>query len=263
MSGLQTFNYGTNNVRTVQQDGELWFVLKDICAILGLGNPSAVASKLDDDERNILILSDTIRGNPNFIGVNESGLYTTILRCNKPDAKTFRKWLTSEVLPSIRKNGIYATETTIDSMIADPEFAIKLLTNLKEEKDKRKALEAENAYQKHKLIEAKPKLEFVDNVLECDDTVNITQIAKDYGMSGKALNQILKDLKVQYKLNGQWLLCSEHQNCGYTRSRTSCSKTKDGKRHSYMHTRWTQKGRMFVYEILKSVGILPLSERGE
>lgn len=262
MNEMQVFNYGENNVRTVQKNGELWFVLKDVCSALGIDTSQLkkVADRLDDEEKGRSQIT-TPGGNQETWIINESGLYTITLRCNKPEAKPFRKWVTSEVLPSIRKHGAYMTEVTINSIISNPEFGIQLLTTLKEEQDKRKALELENACQKQQLLEAKPKLEYVDIILSCENAVNITQIAKDYGMSGVKMNSILKDLGIQYKQNGQWLLYSKHAKKGYTKSKTVYHKCNDGTYHASLHTMWTQKGRMFLYEKLKSIGILPLIER--
>ena len=142
MNQLQIFNYNSKIIRTVQRDGEIWFVLRDVCQVLDLGSPHKVADRLDTDEKGRNLIP-TPGGDQETTIINESGLYHVILRSDKPEAKPFRKWVTSEVLPSIRRHGLYATPDTIEKMLADPDTAIKLLTTLKVERSKRQALEAE------------------------------------------------------------------------------------------------------------------------
>ena len=107
MNEITTFTYNMNRVRTVFKEGEPWFVLKDVCEILDIGNSRMVAERLDDDEKNSVSITDGNRGNPNFTVISESGLYNVIFLSRKPEAKKFKKWVTSEVLPSIRKTGSY------------------------------------------------------------------------------------------------------------------------------------------------------------
>lgn len=114
MNELQVFTYQSSDVRTVMKDGEPWFVLKDVCDVLGLAKPSNVATRLDDDERGACLMG-TPSGDQNMIIISESGLYNVILRSDKPEAKPFRKWVTSQVLPSIRKTGAYSTNALPDS----------------------------------------------------------------------------------------------------------------------------------------------------
>lgn len=262
MNEMRIFNYGTNNVRTVQKDDEPWFVLKDVCSILGMdvSKLKQVTDRLEDDEKARYSVP-TIKGNQEMWIINESGLYSVILRSDKSEAKQFRKWVTSEVIPSIRKHGAYMTEVTIDNIINNPEFGIQLLTTLKQEQDKRKALELENAQQKQMLLEAKPKLDYVDQILSTKSAINITQIAKDYGIGGVTLNKKLHELGIQYKQNGQWLLYEKYAKRGYTKSRTVYYEDYCGEIRSVIHTMWTQKGRMFLYEKLKANGMLPLIEQ--
>lgn len=124
-----------------------------------------------------------------------------------------------------------------------------------------KALEAENAQQKQLLLEAEPKLNYVDQILKSKNAINITQIAKDYGMAGAKMNNLLHDLGIQYKQHGQWLLYSKYANQGYTKSKTGYYVDENEQAYSYIHTKWTQKGRLFLYEQLKSIGVLPLIEQ--
>jgi len=134
-SNVVVYNHKNMELRTVMIDEEAWFVAKDVCDNLGLNDVSQAVGRLDDDEKNTTkIIRSNTRGNPNTLVINESGLYSLILTSTKPTAKKMKKWVTSEVLPSIRKHGMYATEITIDNMIANPDFAIKLLQDLKEER---------------------------------------------------------------------------------------------------------------------------------
>jgi len=161
------------------------------------------------------------------------------------------------VIPSIRKHGLYA----VDQLIDDPELAIKAFTALKEEREQRKLLEAENAKQKQIIGELKPLADYTDMILKNKGLVTTNQIAKDYGMSARALNKKLHELGVQYKQSEQWLLYEKYQACGYTHSKTVEITHKDGSPDVKMHTKWTQKGRLFIYNLLKEQNILPIIEQ--
>ena len=131
-------------IRTVEVGGEPWLVGKDVAVALGYSNTrDALERHVDAEDKNTVVNPDGNRGNPNMTIINESGLYSLVLSSKLPGAKKFKRWVTSEVLPSIRKHGTYMTSDTIDKMINSPEFGIKLLTALKDEQDKRKSLEAE------------------------------------------------------------------------------------------------------------------------
>ena len=138
---------------------------------------------------------------------------------------------------------------------------IQALTALKEEREKRKLLETENAQQKQIIGELKPRADYTDRILSNKGLVTITQIAKDYGMSGRKMNKILEDLHVQYKQSGQWLLYADYHDKGYTHSKTINITRKDGTPDVTMETKWTQKGRLFIYDLLKSKDILPTIEQ--
>ena len=205
MNNFQPFSnpeFGT--IRTIVKDNDVWFVGKDIAEALGYSNTrDAVARHVDDEDKTSVVISD---GGSNYKSkttfINESGLYSLVLSSKLPNAKKFKRWVTSEVLPSIRKHGMYATAQTIETMLADPDNAIRMLTALKEERAKRieqekqiKTLTAENQMQAQMISEFKPKVEYVDIILRSTDTVTTTQIAADYGLSAKKLNKILHDEK--------------------------------------------------------------------
>lgn len=257
---LQIFDYNNSRVRTVQKGGEPWFVLKDVCGVLDISNHKMTAQRLDVDEVSQTYLTDSIGRQQETTIINESGLYNVLIRSDKPEAKPFRKWVTSEVLPSIRKHGLYATE----DLLANPDLAIAAFTALKEERAKRQMLEQENTKQKE-LISSQadtisvlePKASYCDMVLKAQNPITVTQIAKDYGMSATSFNKLLKELKVQYKSGSSWVLYQKYANNGYTKSSTFSLDNKS----SVIHTYWTQKGRLFLYDILKKNGTLPTMEK--
>lgn len=263
MNELKVFeNEQFGKVRTIIINNEPWFVGKDVASILGYAKPlNAISTHIDEDDSLKQGLIDNMGRTQETILINESGLYSLILSSKLPKAKEFKHWVTSDVLPSIRKYGLYATDNLIDKVVDNPDFLIDILTKYKEEKQKSKML-GEQVLERDKIIEEqKPKINYVDKVLSSNSLVTITQIAKDYGMSAKAFNKVLADNKIQFKVNGQWCLYSEYQNNGYTHSKTYEFEKSNGLIDTKMNTLWTQKGRLFLYETLKKVGILPLMER--
>lgn len=254
MDELKVWNYNNSEVRTVNINNEPWWVLTDVCKVLELSNATKVAQRLEEDERSNFKLGR--QGEATII--NESGLYSVILRSDKPQAKPFRKLVTSEVLPSIRKTGMYAT----DELLNNPDLAIKAFTALKEEREKTKALTETVVIQQQQIAELQPKGSYYDLVLNCKDLISTTEIAKDYGKSARWLNELLHKLKVQYKQGGKiWLLYQKYAVKGYTSTKTQAYNGNDGQVHTKVHTYWTQKGRLFIYDLLKSNGVLPLIEQ--
>ena len=261
-NNIQIFkNAEFGNVRLVEIDNEPWFVGKDITDILGYTNASkALADHVDSEDK---LNNDSLSSLGQRGGwlINESGLYSLILSSKLPTAKFFKRWVTSEVLPTIRKHGAYMTEDTLKKAIQEPDFLIKLATELKDEREKRKSAELDAAQKSQIINELKPKADYTDRILQSKSLVTITQIAKDYGMSGRAMNEQLHKLKVIYKLGSQWLLYSKYQAKGYTHSETVDIEHSDGRSDVVMNTKWTQKGRLFLYELLKANGVLPVIER--
>lgn len=258
-TNLQTWNYESSEVRTIQKNGEPWWVLADVCKVLDLSNPSKVADRLEPDEKANFELG--LRGGATNC-INESGLYAVILRSDKPQAKPFRKWVTNEVLPSIRKHGAYMTDQTLERALTSPDFLIELATQLKAEQAQRKQLETTVAVQNQQIAELQPKASYYDVVLNCKDLISIGKIAKDYGWSAQKLNEYLHKHGVQYKQGKTWLLYQKYAGMGYTSTKTHTYHGDDGREHAAEpHTYWTQKGRLFIYDLLKSDGIYPLIER--
>ena len=186
--------------------------------------------------------------------VSESNLYKLIFQSKKKEAEAFTDWVTSEVLPAIRKHGLYA----IDDLLENPDMAIAALQKLKEERQLRLQAQEEVAQKNQIIQELQPKATYYDLVLQNKSLVAISVIAKDYGMSAKKMNKILHELKIQFKQGNTWLLYQKYAGKGYTQSKTH---TIDAD-YSKMHTYWTQKGRLFLYDLLKNKkGILPLIEQ--
>lgn len=257
MNELKVFTNETfGQVRTVVKGNEPWFVAADVCRALELGNTSMALSRLDEDEKGIS-LTDTPGGKQEMTIVNEPGLYSLVLGSRKPEAKEFKRWITHEVIPSIRKHGMYAT----DELLANPDFAIQVFQELKAEREAKKALMAQNAMQAQRIAEMEPKATYYDEVLKCKDSLPTSIIAKDYGWSAKRLNAFLHEKGVQYKLQGTWLLYSKYADKGYTKSETFPYESSYGNTHTAINTKWTQAGRLFIYELMKRNGNKPIIER--
>ena len=250
MQELKVFDYNSMQVRMVEKNGEPWFVLKDVSTVLSIGNSRDVFNRLDDDERGVTQI-DTLGGKQKLQVINEPGLYKVILRSDKPEAKPFSKWVTRDVLPSIRKHGMYATDELLDN----PDLLISVATALKEEREQKKALETQNLVLEQKIAEYEPIVQYVDMILQCKDAVATSQIAADYGLSARRLNQILHEEQIQHNIGGQWILYSKHMNKGYTKSETFSFKRSDGRDDVKMQTKWTQKGRLMIHNLLENRGI--------
>lgn len=264
MNEIKIWNYESSEIRTIEIDGEPWFVAKDVATVLGYAKPlNAVSTHVDADDSLKQGLIDSMGRVQETILINESGLYSLILSSKLPDAKKFKRWVTNEVLPSIRKHGAYMTESTLEQALTSPDFIIQLATKLKEEQERRRKLETTVAVQEQQIAELQPKASYYDVVLNCKDLLSITSIAKDYGKSGTWLNSYLHEKGVQYKQGKLWLLYQKYAEKGYTSTKTQTFAGNNGSQHTSVHTYWTQKGRLFIYELLKSGGILPLIEIGE
>ena len=180
MNELKLFeNQEFGQVRVINQNGEPYFVLKDVCEVLGLTNASMIAGRLDDDEVTKFNLGG-LSGETNI--VNESGLYSVILRSDKPQAKQFKKWITAEVIPSIRKHGAYMTADTIEKTLTDPDYLIRLATRLKEEMEGRARAERQ-------IEQDKPKVLFADAVSTSKSAILIGELAKILRQNGIEIGQ--------------------------------------------------------------------------
>jgi prophage antirepressor-like protein len=238
-------------------NGKEYFPASRCAAILGYTNTrDAISRHCRGVVKHDIIDNLGRTQETNFIP--EGDLYRLIIRSNLPKAEQFERWVFDEVLPSIRKFGLYATDALIDDILNNPDLGIKLFTEYKQAKERAKQLELETAKQKQIIGELRPKAYYYDLIVQNKSLVPITKIAKDYGMSGRAMNKLLHELGVQYKMGNTWLLYQDYADQGYTQSKTH---TIDAER-SVMHTYWTQKGRLFLYDLLKNKrGLLPVIER--
>lgn len=239
-------------VRTVELDGEPWLVGKDVAAALGYSNTrDALDRHVDPEDKNTVVNPDGNRGNPNMTIINESGLYSLVLSSKLPTARKFRHWVTSEVLPSIRRTGGY-------NLPKDYPSALRALADTEE---KRLALLAENEAQRQVIADFEPVRQYVDTILHSKGSLATSQIAADYGISARALNRILHEEGIQHKVNSQWILYCEHMGKGWTDIRTIQFIHSDGRPDAKMMTYWTQKGRMMIHDLLAQRGIVPVMDR--
>lgn len=244
---LQEFNFNGQEVRTVMKNNTLYFIGKDVAEVLGYRRPTkAIADHIDDEDKDEVPIQDSIGRSQMTPIINESGLYSLILKSNLDTAKRFKRWVTSEVLPSIRKRGLYAT----DELLNNPDLLIQVATELKNEREQRLIAE-------QRINELQPKATYYDLVLQNKSLISVSKIAKDYGQSAQWLNSKLHELGVQYKQGGTWLLYQKYADKGYTQSTTHVIDEERNK----LFTKWTQKGRLFIYELLKGQDVLPLIEQ--
>ncbi len=216
-------------IRMVMVDDEPWFVAKDISDKLGYAQTSNMMKRIDDEDFKSSVLDGM---NMKSLLINESGLYSAIIGSKLPSAKQFKHWVTSEVLPSIRKHGAYATKDTIDKIISNPDYGIALLQSLKEEREKREEAERKNAILSH-----------------VNKTYTMTEIAKELGLrSANELNRWLSDMHVQYKVNGTWVMYSDYSDKGYEDIK---QEVLDSGKVVY-HRKITQIGREFIISLFQS-----------
>lgn len=256
MNEMQVFNNPEfGEVRAVEHSNDVWFVGKDVALILGYTNPNeALADHVDEEDK---LNSKKLSSFPLELGqrggwlISESGLYSLVLSSKLPSAKKFKRWVTSEVLPSIRKTGGYA-------LPKDYPAALRALADAEETKLR---LLAENQQQAQVIADFEPIRQYVDTILESKGTMATSQIAADYGLTAQKLNKILHDGGIQRNVNGQWLLYAKHMGRGYTKSKTIQIIRSDGRPDTIMQTQWTQKGRLMIHEILTSRGIEAVMDR--
>ena len=186
---IQVWNYESSEIRTVQVNGEPWFVGKDVATVLGYSNPRDAINKRVDDEDKGVAKCDTLGGVQDLTIINESGLYSLVLSSKLPNAKKFKRWVTSEVLPSIRKHGAYMTEQTLERALTSPDFLIELATQLKTEQEQRRRLETTVAAQSKQMEQDKPKVLFADSVTASSSSILIGELAKLIKQNGVDIGQ--------------------------------------------------------------------------
>ncbi len=228
MSNLQQFAFNSQSVRVVSVNDDPWFVATDVCEILEIGNVSQALSRLDEDEKNTIILNDGKRGNPNTAIISESGLYSLTLGSRKPQAKDFKRWVTREVLPTIRKTGKYEAFPQVTDAIAPalPQNFIEALKGLiKSEEEKLVLAEANQKLLEEKQVlslaiaEVKPKAEFYDIYVSRDGWLTGEQIAKQLSVSTRKMFDVLRNEKVVFYRSGKNFPCARWVERGWATMR--------------------------------------------
>ncbi|WP_296762850.1 phage antirepressor KilAC domain-containing protein [Varibaculum sp.] len=244
---IQTFtNDAFGAIRTITGGGQTLFCGKDVAVALGYSNTKDALTRHCKGVGKHYPL-ETAGGIQQVRFITEGDLYRLIISSKLPAALKFEAWVFDEVLPTIRRHGMYA----YDELLADDEFLEHAIATLRSERAKR--LAAEQA-----LLEAAPKVSYYDLVLQSDSLLTTTAIAKDYGLSAKKLNRILREEGIQFRQSGRWFLYAKYAEQGYTQSKTH----EYGEGQTRTHMYWTQKGRLFIYDLLKNqLGILPVIER--
>ena len=205
-------------------------------------------------------------GLPDFIP--ENVFYRLAMKAKNEVAEAFQAKIADVVIPSIRKHGAYMTPEALEKAVLNPDFLIRLAGELKQEQTRRlqaelerDSLRVENEQQRQAIAEFKPMRQYLDTILSSEGTMATTQIAADYDISAKQLNKILHEEGLQRNVNGQWILYREHMGKGYTKSETIAITRSDGRPDTKMYTKWTQKGRVMIHNILVRRGILPVMDR--
>ena len=267
MNKLQLFKFEGNEVRTLKLDDEPYFVGKDVAKILGYSNTRDALSRYVDSEDKGVAKLDTLGGKQNQTIINESGLYSLILSSKMPNAKRFKHWVTSEVLPAIRKHGAYMTDEKAFDVVNNKDGLASLLQQAADQlraKDIQiEEVEKENKNLSIQLEESNKKANYLDLILGDPTPILITQIANDYGYSAVSFNRLLKKLRIQRRVNGQWILYRTYMGKGYTTTKNADYTDRHGNFKTKIYTVWTQKGRRFIYDVLKKNEILPLIERDD
>ena len=200
MNEIQVFNNTQfGEVRSINRNGEPWFVAADVCRVLEIGNPSQALSRLDEDERNTLILNEGNRGNPNMTIVNEPGLYALVLGSRKPEAKAFKRWITHEVIPAIRQHGGYLTPDKVEEVLMNPDTIIQLATQLKESREKALKLEAANSALTVQTQIMQPKADYFDELVDRNLLTGFRETAKQLNIGQNVFIKFLLDHKYVYR----------------------------------------------------------------
>lgn len=248
---LQTFSNNLFDLTVKTENGEALFDVETVARSLGFvetkGNKEYVIWKRVNKYLE-KYLSTKVSKNDY---ISEPMVYKLAFKANNALAEKFQDWLATEVLPAIRKHGGYLTEQKLEEALLNPDTLINLATQLKQEREGRLIAE-------QRVNELTPKATYYDLVLQNDSLISVTNLAKDYGWSAVRMNKFLYDNKIQFRQGKTWFLYQKYADKGYTHSKTELV---DGGKKTVMHTYWTQKGRLFIYELMKSKGYLPVIEK--
>ncbi|KUF22000.1 phage antirepressor [Bacillus sp. G1(2015b)] len=243
----QIFNYEDQQVRTVVKNEEVWFVAKDVCDVLEIKNNRDAISRLDVDEKGV-VSTDTLGGSQELTAVNEPGLYTLILGSRKPEARKFKRWITHEVIPAIRKHGGYLTPQAVEETLTNPDFIIRLATQLKSEQEK-------NKYNERLLEEQAPKVEFAVLIENSDGTISLGEFATQMKNAGIPMgrNRFFAWLREEgYLLTQDWNRPSQKSmDLGVIEARQNITVLPDGTERISFTPRITGKGQVYFIKKLK------------
>jgi prophage antirepressor-like protein len=260
---LQVFSHEQfGEIEAILIDGKPHFPAMRCADMLGYANPrDAVARHTKGVVKHDVL---TNGGRQEVAFISQGDLIRLITHSKLPAAVMFEAWIFDEVVPTVLRHGVYA----IDELLDNPDMFINVLQKLKVEREQRRvaeqkaqALEVSVGVKDQQIAELQPKTSYYDAILNTKDAISVTKIAKDYGKSAVWLNGYLHDKGIQFKQSDVWLLYAKYAEQGYTSTRTHVHPGKDGEMHSTIHTYWTQKGRLFLYDLLKQDNILPLVER--
>jgi prophage antirepressor-like protein len=228
---FQNEEFGT--IEVIMIDGKPHFPATECAEILGYATPRHAVSRHCKGGTKRAVLTNG--GEQEKLFIPEGDLYRLIIRSKLPAAVRFESWICDTVLPSIRQHGAYISPETLRRMRDDREFTSELL---------------------EAISQMQPKAQYFDAILQSPQAFPISLISKEYGMSAFAFNKLLHELGVQYRIGKVWLLYKEYANQGYTLTKTYLV----GDKEVSIHTCWTMKGRLFIYDLLKYYGILPQAE---
>ena len=259
MNELQTLNNAEfGELRTIEENKKILFCGSDVAKALKYARPNdAITAHCRYTVKRSIPHPQAPDKQIEMLFIPEGDVYRLICHSKIESAERFEKWVFDEVLPTIRKHGMYATNELLDN----PDLLIEAATRIKVQREKIAALETTVAVQSQQLAEAAPKVSYYDLILNRKDLISISKIAKDYGMSAVRMNETLRELGIQYRQGNVWLLYQKYAAQGYTSTKTHEYIGSDGTNHARTATYWTQKGRVWLYDKLKENGILPVIER--
>ena len=256
MNDVKKFNFEDSDVRTVLINNTPYFVGNDVSKVLGYSNyRKATADHVEVEDKLRTQIRDAGQSRETTL-ITESGVYSLILTSKLPSAKRFKHWVTSEVLPAIRKDGAYVTPKTAEEWLNNPDMMIQVLQRYKDDQLRIQQLHDENEVMR-------PKADYTDKMLSNPGLETTSTIAKNYGYSTVKFNRMLYALGVQYRQGGVWMLYAKYQGEGYTQIEPYEFINHIGKRQVANTMKWTQKGAKFLYDFLKINGILPKVEQLE
>ncbi|PTM21766.1 phage antirepressor protein [Lactobacillus sp. PFC-70] len=254
MNEITQFSFEGSRVRTIVADGLPQFVARDVASVLGYARTAdAVRKHVDAEDKGVAVL-ETPGGRQNLTTITESGVYSLIMSSKLPNAKRFKRWVTSEVLPSIRKDGAYLAPKTAEEWLNNPDLMIDVLTRYKQSQKEVQRLHDENAVMA-------PKADYTDKMLLNPGLETTSMIAKNYGYSAVQFNRLLYGFKIQFRQGDTWVLYSKYQDKGYTHIKPYEYTNSDGVHQVRNTMKWTQRGAKFLYDFLADRGIRPKVEQ--